>query len=594
MDPVGDSVWELDGSGHAVKTSTGSGTGNGEFAVMDHGTPDGPYTVSITLAGGAPDDQYGSLIFRRVDDGTLWRFWIDSYDGETHFYWESVIGGIVEESSPVEVEYLIPAAEVETVAVYIDGDSIRFAVNGTQIVAQAVTSATAGAGTGAGFGMVGTSDLAIASFSVSPGVPPAPPVLVYRLPDFELVNPQPSAAFGVSCMVEKNGTGSGSFSTPLDDPSYGVIGINDVVAVMRGGEVVQAFVIEEYDEHTLDEQEGSHRTITYVGRGVGVFLEWAVVFPADGDQRKPIEDDSVWDWRSSRYDPADDPWEPANEIMSVATAEAGAWPHQPMGQKFDLTTGAQMIGGPSGDDAYAPMGWTLGYIDINVEVTGRHAIELLMDDKGTFWGDTVEELDIPAEDGFVTASFKRLNMTAGVHRFCFAWFNFEDPENPGFGLGPSAMAFNFYKADLQDRPLAGGQYVISDSNVQVLEVGDDPWPGMTIGEDFADNLLPEAQARNKIPWVEPSFDKMDDSNGDPWDREVGITTKTGTTNYLQFLDELVAANRISQWRCRLTVPTVTFDLFAPGYSNPSGVTLDPAPVDDPRTGQLVQLDRRVT
>lgn len=418
----------------------------------------------------------------------------------------------------------------------------------------------------------------------------------YRLPTFTL-QATPEAPFGITYQEQKNGCGSAQFSIPLDDGAYGDIDINDVIAIRRDGDTAFSFVVEMIEEHTLDANGGARQIATYLGRGVGVFLEWMVIAPALGDQAKPIEEDAVFDWRSTRYDPADDSWASATEIMSVADAAAGGWPTQPMAAKFDLTTGAQMISDSSGSDIYAARFWRLFYRDITVAESGRHAIELLMDDKGFFGVDGIQQLEVMREDGYQTASFKRLILTAGVHRFWWAVYNFEDPDNPGDGLGPSSLAYNFYKADLQDRPLTGGQYEISDSTTKVLYVDNDPWPGMTVGEIFADHLLPEADDRGAIPWVSPSFSKPDDSDLAGWDRVAGITTKTGTTNGLQFVDELVAAGRISQWRVRND--GVTFDLFEPGYSNrptPGGdtVLLEPAPVDDPRSGQLIQLDRRIT
>lgn len=415
------------------------------------------------------------------------------------------------------------------------------------------------------------------------------PVVAYR-PGAYTVVATPVTAHAVSFRPEKNGPGSGQVSIALDDPAHDDIAINDVIAIRRDGTTAAALLVEMIDEHTLDAQGGARQTATYQGRLVGAFMEWAVVAPANGDQWKPIEDDAVFDARSPRYNPASDSWVAATEIMTVTAAKAGGWPHQPMGESFTDSTGAKMILSASGTSELAPEGWYLFYRDITITTPGRYGFECLMDDLGQFYVDGVEQLDVDSNDGFVRASFKRLVLSAGVHRFAWAVFNPEDPEVPGEGWGPAALAWNLYKADLQDRPLAGGDSWISDSNTKVLEA--DPWPGMTVGEILTD-LLGEAQDRGALTWVVPSFDTADDSDGTAWDRETGITTKTGTTTLLQFLDELVASQRISRWRLR--PDGVTLDVFAPGYSTrPGDVTLTPAPVDDPRSGQLVQLDRKIT
>lgn len=400
----------------------------------------------------------------------------------------------------------------------------------------------------------------------------------------------PDAPFQITCQVLKNGAGAGSFSIALDDSAHGDIAINDVAAIRRDGTTVAALLIETIFEHTLDGAEGAALLVVYSGRLVGAFLEWAVIAPALGAGAMPVEEDAVFDWRSPRYDPADDAWAAATEIMSVADAQGGAWPHQPMGAKFDLSTGAQMILSAAGDDDYAPLGWYLFYRDVAIDAVGRHGEEMLMDDKGFAFVDGIQQYVVRPEDGFITASFKRLEMSQETHRFCWSIYNFEDPDNPGQGLGPAALAYNLYKADLQDNPLDGGQYRVSDSSTKVLAIGTGPAPGMTVG-DILGQLVAEAQARGVFPWLIPSFTKANDSNGDPWDRELGITTKTGST-LLQFLGELVASRRISQWRVRND--GVTFDLFRPDYSISSGVELTPAPTTDPRTGELVLLDRTIT
>src|SRR5690606_25079282 len=113
-------------------------------------------------------------------------------------------------------------------------------------------------------------------------------------------------------------------------------------------------------------------------------------------------------------------------------------------------------------------------------------------------------------------SFKRLELTAGIHHITFQVRNFD---------GPAALAYNLFKTDQQDRPMPGVEVVtMSGSWTQVLSYPD-PFPGMTVGEILLD-LIGEAKDRDCFPWLTPSFDEVEDSNGDPWDLEVGITTKT--------------------------------------------------------------------
>lgn len=415
------------------------------------------------------------------------------------------------------------------------------------------------------------------------------PIDVYRLPDYDLIG-TPDTAHDVMFRPEKNGCGTASFTVAMaDDSAYGDIQINDVAAIRRGGVTVAAMVVEMIIERTLDPQGGSRQTATYQGRLVGCFLEWAVIAPALGDQAKPIEDDAVFDSSSPRYDPANDPWENATEIMTVTAAKAGGWPTTPMGESFTDSTGAFMIWDSSGDDTFAPAGIDLFYEDIPITVAGRYGLETLVDNDGPMRVDGVPQLEIDQAEGYHRASFKRLYLTVGTHRFWWAVRNID---------GPAAMAYNLFKTDHQDHPLPGEPVVsMSTSATQVLPYPD-PLPGMTVGEILR-RLIVEARDgvvddfRDCFTWLDCSFEDDVDTDGETWDRVVGITTKTGTTTILQFLDELVAAGHISRWRVRPNGST--FDVFAPGYSTrPGSVELEPATGLDPATGELLELNRKIT
>lgn len=411
---------------------------------------------------------------------------------------------------------------------------------------------------------------------------------------------EPVAPFDLSWHTEKNGTGSGSFSLPLDDEAVDDITVNDVAAIRPNGTTIAAMVIEEIHKHWLDSEGGARQVATFSGRLVGVFLEWALIAPALEDQALPIEEDAVFDWRSPRYDPTNDSWAAATEIITVAVAESGTWPQQPMAENFDLASGAYMILDSSGDETDAPDGWYLFRREITITDPGRYGIELLMDNLGFFWIDGTQHMQVRSEDGFVSASYKWFDLSAETHLFTWAIYNLPNPPNPS--VNPAALAYNLYKADLQGRPLDGGLFAISDSNTDVLFVGGSsedsiPGPGMTVGEILLD-LLAEAQERGSgsdnpgLSWLVPSFDATEDSNGDAWDFEVGVTTKTGTTSMLTFVGELVGSERVSQWRIR--PDGVTWDSFKPGYTNPTAVSVQPATLNDPNTGQLVVFDETIT
>lgn len=425
----------------------------------------------------------------------------------------------------------------------------------------------------------------------------SPTIRIVRPGAMTAVTPAPVTTHGITWQTQKNGPGSGQFAIALDDPAHDEIQINDVAIITRDSVDVAAILIELIHERTLDEQGGARQVATYSGRLVGAFMEWAVIEPALGHLAKPIEDDAIFDWRSPRYDPANDSWTAATEICTVAAARGGLWPTQPMAEEFTDTTGALMLWDSSGDETDAPDGVCLFYRDITITTGGRYGLELLMDNEGTCWVDGVQQLDVSESESYHRVSFKRIWLSAETHRF--TWLVRNIPV-VGSGPNPAALAYNLFKVDNQDRPQRDASNVelppvaISDDSTFVLSYPD-PYPGMTVG-DIWEHLLDEVQNgtdRGGLDWIIPTFDADLDSNGDTWDRELGITTKTGTTTYLSFLDELVASGRISRWV--IHPDGETFDLFAPGYSTrPGDVELVPAPVLDPRTGQVVTLDRKIT
>jgi hypothetical protein len=346
-------------------------------------------------------------------------------------------------------------------------------------------------------------------------------------------------------------------------------------------------LVELIDERTLDAQGGARQSATYIGRLVGAFMEWGAVVPLYGDEQKPVEEDSVFDWRSPRYDMALDTWVDATEYMTVTAAKAGGWPTQPMGEDFTDSTGAMMIGPSTGSSTDAPLGTWLAIDDVDVPISGRYGLEVLMDNEGTFWDRTVQLLDVNENDGFFRVSYKLLEMTEGPHRLAFEVRNIS-------GLGgdnPTALAYNLFKTDQQGFPIETELIAMSDSTTQICEYPD-PFPGMTPGDDLLQLLATLDMDYGCLTWVIPTFGAVNDSNGDPFPRDPGLTTKTATTSLLSFLDEMAAGGRISRWRFR--PDGVTLDVFAPGYMSGDGALLEPAPVDDPRSGAVIELNRRIT
>lgn len=408
---------------------------------------------------------------------------------------------------------------------------------------------------------------------------------------------EPETVHGISWSDERRGPGSGSIVVQLDDPTYppdARVWRNHLVQFRDDGVLTAASLIDRITERTMSPTgtrvAGAQQAATLQGLGVSAILDRARVQPAAGadyhggrHRGSPKEQDRVFDWTSPQFDAST--WTGAHQIMTVDAAHGGGWPHQPMGEDFTLTTGAYMVWSPQGTDLIAPVGQVPFIRDVEITSPGRHALEVIIDNLGWVRVDTQHLANVDVRDGFTRATFIVIDdLSAGWHRFAFYARNVGDGSNQG----PGAVAFNLHKVDQQNKPTA--LVARSDSNTMMLDYPSQ-LPGWTLGQVML-LLLDEAWARGLLPTIEPDFTAQTDSAGRPWPiiRD-GISTKTGT-GYATFLDECVGKGLLDWWR--VAPNGRTFSMFSTPPATGPVATLVPAPVENPRTGSVVELDRVLT
>lgn len=445
-------------------------------------------------------------------------------------------------------------------------------------------------------GVVTTAPQALGpSMSLTPPVPGWSAQIVSSV-DLSVIA-EPETVHGISWSDERRGPGSGEIRVQLDDPAYPPdvrVWRNHLVQYRDDGVLTAASLIDRVTERTMSPDgtrtAGAQQTATLQGLGVSAILDRARVQPAAGSdyhggrhRGMPKEQDRVFDWTSPQFDAS--AWQAAHEIMTVEAAHGGGWPHQPMGEDFTLTTGAYMIWSPQGTDTIAPVGQVPFIRDVFITSPGRHALEVIIDNLGWVRVDTQHLANVDVRDGFTRATFIVIDdLSAGWHRFAFYARNVGD----GANQGPGAVAFNLHKVDQQNKPTA---LVAKSDDATVMLDYPTLLPGWTLGQVML-LLLEEAWGRGLLPTIEPDFTATTDSAGRPWPviRD-GISTKTGT-GYATFLDECVGKGLLDWWH--VAPNGRTFSMFSTPPAGDPVATLVPAPVENPRTGSIVELDRVLT
>jgi hypothetical protein len=408
----------------------------------------------------------------------------------------------------------------------------------------------------------------------------------YSLPGDDFVADIPDA-LSRQWLDQLNEPGTGTLQLTNTDPILGDLGINQIVRFILYGEVVFAFIIEQIERVLVDPGEESSQLTTLSGRGISAFLEWALVYPARGVERLPIEQDRVFNWTapSGTYD--DSTWTFASAFVTVDNAKftGGAeWVLQPTGEGFPDLTGAFFIWAPGATLDIAPPGDIYLRKDFVAGDDGRYVMYLLIDNYGEVYLDGALLTAVNPADGFQNVTFVPIDLSAGTHTIAIHAVNAPDDGPPGGNPGGVAMAL--FNADQANNPIA--VVAVTDSSWKGVYYPPFP-PGMTPGAAII-VCVNEAQARGALGWLTVDFSGVVDSNGQPWPEVGDIATKTGT-DLLTFLREL-SGTYIDFW-------VSPGDLVLHAYVKdtrgaPAAVSLHPpTDIEDPGTGNLRSHSRRV-
>lgn len=406
----------------------------------------------------------------------------------------------------------------------------------------------------------------------------------YRLPDFVA---DLDLAYGMSFQVQASEAGSGALSVPLD-AGYD-IRPNDVLLFSIDDVPVFGWIAETLTDHTLDESEGSAQFTRVEGRGVGAVCEWAVIVPSNGLEADPVEEDRLFSWPVIQYVEGNDgqAWD---EVVDVGDASGmvrvpGTQEGYPAGAP-DLGV-VKWIWASPGDQTDAPSGRVYARTVFTMGAARDLLIEFALDNYGQVYFDG-QPIGTLARSGgsqnYLQTHTVNVRASAGTHVIAVTAVNsVGDSTNPG-GI--------YLIAGEIDDDGTFGPVIYRYTNTADWDVLGYPAtpPGMTPGEAVG-IAIDEARARGGLDFLYWDFDGTADSNGTPWPLYGDLTTKTGT-DLLTFLMELSVA--YIDWVVNFDGVNITLSLYVKGdYAQVGGsaVALEPAPVNDPLTGNLLLLDR---
>lgn len=393
---------------------------------------------------------------------------------------------------------------------------------------------------------------------------------IVHLPDLSTVASSLPLLYDERFEVVVSETGSGKGKLPLDDATLDdiTIGFDVVQAKPDGTNVRGAFLVEQMDDHTLDEAGPGACYTQLSGRGVSAVMEWACIEPANGVNAMPVETERLFSWQSPQFD--DSSWDAA--VLSPAISKPKSWPSW-------LYDRGLSIFGPSTTmvPAESPNGATFLRKTFTVASDTEFMIHATADNWGKIWIDGQMILQLGE---YQTAAWRdtytlRGKITAGEHTAAARVYN-KGSDNAG------GLRFLMSDADHWEDAL-----VESDTSWVALESATSGNPGPTVGEAVR-WALEEAQDRGCLEFVTPSFTDTHDTEGTAWSDGHEFSTSTGN-NMLTWLEELAATD--VDWRVH--PGTFELDMWVKGNQGDSR-SISWVVDDDPDVCTIVTLDRQRT
>jgi hypothetical protein len=331
--------------------------------------------------------------------------------------------------------------------------------------------------------------------------------------------------------------GAGSVVIANDDPDLAWVTEDSLLMFELHGWAAFTLLPRQLSRETVPAGEEAGALTTIEGAGNLGVLEEAVVYPARGLDRWPIEEDRLFSWPSVDY--RDEWWTPPITFGVCNNNTTAAW----SGLAGAMPAPAEMLWAPGTNQFLAPGGncyfrhhfhWFGERTKAVVYFVADDEGDVYLDGEqiGTFppWKNTPEDVQketVDIDAGDHTIAVRVRNSEAGpMWTDDMGWFN---PAQLSVAIFPTDAAGNH----------SGGPITFTRRQDWIgLYYPPNP-PGMTPGEAMI-HCIREAQDRGCLADLLWTFDEVTDSGGAPWPIVGDIATKVGY-DMLTFFRELAGA-----------------------------------------------------
>lgn len=397
---------------------------------------------------------------------------------------------------------------------------------------------------------------------------------------------------------ELNETGSASMVIPNEDPQSTDVREGDIIRYEDQGYACFAWIVREIERTQIAQGEEADQVTHFAGNGLLSILSEAVVYPSNGIEALPVEEDRYFSWQSNPFD--DDNW-------AHAKLYARYWPGQndsppdmaPQSGMFAGCTvwplpGCWRITTNLGDYWLAPGGWCYFRKDIYIgpdDPIRTLLIYGLADDESKWWFDGQEMYETYGwENSDADLIRFETEISPGWHVLAVAVHNSE--LGPMWSelferwINPFSIMAAGYRMDENTGELDGSPIFQTDDSWKIVDYPPGP-PGWTPGEVIRRALYEAQDQRGALMGITLGFTDEVDSDGNPWPEVTDIATKVGT-DYLTFFKEM-AETYVDLW---MEPASFTLHAWVKGMrgSHLADVNLyPPTDPDDPWSGNLAGL-----
>jgi len=375
---------------------------------------------------------------------------------------------------------------------------------------------------------------------------------LHRRPDIRPTVAELPGSFRRQWQDELNEVGSASMVIANEDAQATLPREGDIVRFEVEGWAVFAWLIREIERVQIANGEEHDQVTTFQGPGLLAILQESIVYPSNGVEMKPVEEERTWGWQSNDYDdswwgppaiyPVVDGYQPGSQGEWVVGMDPGSgmvagctvWPHR--GCERLTAPGATYWLAPGGTCYMRKLMWIA-----EDDPSRMLIIYALADDECSIYFDGQLQYETSQwENSDADLIRFEVEISPGWHVIAARVHNSEAGPmwSEGFNewINPWSFMLTVYKMNPITGEIAPDPIIFTDDSWKMVAYPPRE-PGWTVGEVLHRTLYEAQWQRKGLPGVALAFTGEVDSDGNPWPETTAIATKVGT-DYLTFYKEL--------------------------------------------------------